>query len=74
MVIIPTYLRVSFLRLTHSEASEVPNDCQQHLALPKTMPTDAASPCRSGVADFRARALALGLRILCSNICNLFYS
>ena len=38
---------VSFLRMKHSEASEVPSDCQQHSALPKTMPTDGASPCRS---------------------------
>ena len=38
---------VSFLRLTHSEASKVPNYCQQRTALPKTLPTDAASPCWS---------------------------
>ena len=36
---------VRFLRLTHSEGPEVTNDCQQHSVLPKTMPTDAASPC-----------------------------
>ena len=35
---------VSFLRLTHI-TREYPNDCQQHSALPKMMPTDAASPC-----------------------------
>ena len=38
MLIIPT--SVTFLHLTHREASEVPNNCQQHSALPKTMPTD----------------------------------
>ena len=39
---------VSFLRLTHSEASEgYPTIVKQHSALPKTMPTDAASPCWS---------------------------
>ena len=30
-----------------AEGQRVPNDCQQHSALPKTMPTDAASPCWS---------------------------
>ena len=30
-----------------AKGQRVPNDCQQHSALPKTMPTDAASPCWS---------------------------
>ena len=30
-----------------AKRQRVPNDCQQHSALPKTMPTDAASPCWS---------------------------
>ena len=39
---------VSFLRLIYTaKRQRVPNDCQQHSALPKTMPTDAASPCWS---------------------------
>ena len=28
-----------------AKRQRVPNDCQQHSSLPKTMPTDAASPC-----------------------------
>ena len=62
---------VSFLRSTHSEAPELPNDCQRHSALSKTMPTYAASwPVLErelttprarlqtrGVANFRACAL-----------------
>ena len=35
---------VSFLS---AKRQRVPNDCQQHSALPKTMPTDAANPCCS---------------------------
>ena len=38
---------VSFLRLTHSEAPEGTQRCQQHSNLPRIMPTDAASPCWS---------------------------
>ena len=62
---------VGFLGLTQRSARGLPNDCQQHSALPKTMPTGATSPCWSenwtaprvrattrGVANFRARALA----------------
>ena len=52
---------------TQRSVRGVPNDCQQRSALPKTMPTDAASLCwrapatqlhTRGVANFRARALA----------------
>ena len=32
---------------TQRSVRGVPNDCQQHSALPKTMPTDVASPCWS---------------------------
>ena len=35
---------VSFLSAKHQR---VPNDCKQHSALPKTMPTDAVNPCCS---------------------------
>ena len=38
---------VSFLRSMHSETPELSGDCQQHSALSKTMPTDAASSCWS---------------------------
>ena len=35
---------VSFLS---AKCQWLPNDCQQHSALPKTMPTDATNPCCS---------------------------
>ena len=35
---------VSFLHSTHSEGQRLLSDCQQHSALPKTMPTEAANP------------------------------
>ena len=35
---------VSFLS---AKCQRVPNNCQQHSALPKTMPTDTANPCCS---------------------------
>ena len=38
---------VSFIHLTHSKVSEGTNNCQQHSALSKMMPTHANSPCWS---------------------------
>ena len=43
----PTYPRSAFFAWHTAKRKRVPNDCQQHSALPKTMPTDAASPCWS---------------------------
>ena len=44
MLVIPTY-RCQLSPLdTQRRARGLPNDCQQHSTLPKTMPTDAASP------------------------------
>ena len=39
--------RVELSPLDAVKCQRVPNDCQQHSALPKTMPTDATSPCWS---------------------------
>ena len=62
---------VSFLRFTHSEAPEGTQRLAKTFSLPKMMSTATASPCWSethalhtattprGVANFRARALAL---------------
>ena len=47
MLITPTYPRSAFSANTQRSVRGVSNDCQQHSALPKTMPTDAASPCWS---------------------------
>ena len=71
MLIIPTYPMSAFSAWHTAKGQRVPNDCQQHSALPKTMLTDVANPCWSenwqhheftattrGVANFRARALA----------------
>ena len=46
MLIIPTY-QCQLSPLDTQRRAYKPNDCQQHSALPKTMPTDAASPCWS---------------------------
>ena len=68
MLIIPTYPRSAFSASHTAKRQRVPNE---HSALSKTMPTDAATPCWSknwehnalqllytrGVANFRARAL-----------------
>ena len=47
MIIFPTYPRSAFSAWHTAKRQRVPNDCQQHSALPKTMPTDAASLCWS---------------------------
>ena len=47
MQIFPTYPRSAFSARHTAKRQRVPNDCQQHSALPKTMLTDAASPCWS---------------------------
>ena len=68
---LPAYPAVSVLHSTYREEWRLPRDCQRHLALPKTMPTDVSSTCvgartdgttraatMRGVANFRARVLA----------------
>ena len=47
MQIFLTYPRSAFSTRHTGKRQRIPNDCQQHSALPKTMPTDAASPCWS---------------------------
>ena len=47
MLITPTYRGQLSPLDTQRSVRQVANDCQQHSALPKTMPTDAASPCWS---------------------------
>ena len=47
MLIFPTYPMSAFSAWHTAKGHRVPNDCQQHSVLPKTMPTDAASPCWS---------------------------
>ena len=42
MLIIPTYPRSAFSTGHTAKHQKVPNDCQPHSALPKTMPTDAS--------------------------------
>ena len=45
MLIISTYRMSAFSAWHIAKGQKVPNDHQQRSALPKTMPTDAASPC-----------------------------
>ena len=47
MLIIPTYPLSVFSARHTAKRQKVPNDCQQHSALPKTMPTNGATPCWS---------------------------
>ena len=47
LLITPTYPRSTFSASHTAKRQRVPNDCQKHSALPKTMPTEAASPCWS---------------------------
>ena len=47
MLIIQTYPMSAFSAWHTAKGQRVPNDCQQHSALPKTMPNDATSPCWS---------------------------
>ena len=42
---LPAYPRSAFSTLRTEKPQRLPRDCQRHSVLPKTMPTDAASPC-----------------------------
>ena len=44
---LPAYTRSAFSTRRTAKRQRLPRDCQRHSALPKTMPTDAASPCWS---------------------------
>ena len=57
MLIIPNYPRSAFSAWHTAKHQKVPNDCQQHSALPKTMPTDAASLCWSENSQHHALQL-----------------
>ena len=47
LLIIPTYPRSAFSASHTATRQRVPNDCQKHSTLSKTMPTDTATPCWS---------------------------
>ena len=48
MLILPViYPRSAFFTRCIAKRQRLPRDCQRYSALPKTMPTDAASPCWS---------------------------